>query len=74
MFEKKSLHLSSTLDILYIELKKTINVMASVLFIVVTYSLVSKVMMMRMGLLFMPPTQLLLHMKLYRMVVNSVPT
>lgn len=39
-----------------------------------TYSLVSKVMMMRMGLLFMPPTQLLLHMKLYRMVVNSVPT
>lgn len=48
--------------------------MASVLFIVVTYSLVSKVMMMRMGLLFMPPTQLLLHMKLYRMVVNSVPT
>lgn len=30
--------------------------------------------MMRMGLLFMPPTQLLLHMKLYRMVVNSVPT
>lgn len=39
-----------------------------------TYSLVSRVMMMRMGLLFMPPTQLLLHMKLYRMVVNSVPT
>lgn len=39
-----------------------------------TYSLVSKVMMMRMGLLFMPPTQLLLHMKLYRIVVNSVPT
>lgn len=30
--------------------------------------------MMRMGLLFMPPTQLLLHIKLYRMVVNSVPT
>lgn len=39
-----------------------------------TYSLVSRVMMIRMGLLFMPPTQLLLHMKLYRMVVNSVPT
>lgn len=39
-----------------------------------TYSLVSRVIMMRMGLLFMPPTQLLLHMKLYRMVVNSVPT
>lgn len=39
-----------------------------------THSLVSRVMMMRMGLLFMPPTQLLLHMKLYRMVVNSVPT
>lgn len=48
--------------------------LTSVLFIVVTYSLVSKVMMMRMGLLFIPPTQLLLHMKLYRMVVNSVPT
>lgn len=31
-------------------------------------------MMTRMGLRFMPPTQLLLHMKLYRMVVNSVPT
>ena len=31
-------------------------------------------MMMRMGRRFMPPTQLLLHMKLYRMVVNSVPT
>lgn len=30
--------------------------------------------MMRMGRRFMPPTQLLLHMKLYRMVVNSVPT
>lgn len=30
--------------------------------------------MTRMGLRFMPPTQLLLHMKLYRMVVNSVPT
>lgn len=29
---------------------------------------------MRMGRRFMPPTQLLLHMKLYRMVVNSVPT
>lgn len=39
-----------------------------------THSLVSRVMMMRMGLLFIPPTQLLLHMKLYRMVVNSVPT
>lgn len=39
-----------------------------------TYSLVSKVMIIRMGLLFIPPTQLLLHMKLYRMVVNSVPT
>lgn len=39
-----------------------------------TYSLISRVMMMRMGLLFIPPTQLLLHMKLYRMVVNSVPT
>lgn len=38
------------------------------------YSLVSKVMIMRIGLLFMPPTQLLLHIKLYRMVVNSVPT
>lgn len=40
----------------------------------VTYSLVSRVTMMRMGLLFMPPTQLELHIKLYRMVVNSVPT
>lgn len=30
--------------------------------------------MTRMGLRFMPPTQLLLHMKLYKMVVNSVPT
>lgn len=30
--------------------------------------------MTRIGLRFMPPTQLLLHMKLYRMVVNSVPT
>lgn len=39
-----------------------------------TYSRVSRVMMMRMGLRFMPPTQLLLHMKLYKMVVNSVPT
>lgn len=29
---------------------------------------------MRMGRRFMPPTQLLLHMKLYKMVVNSVPT
>lgn len=38
-----------------------------------THSRVSRVMM-RMGLEFMPPTQLLLHMKLYRMVVNSVPT
>lgn len=39
-----------------------------------THSRVSRVMMMRMGRRFMPPTQLLLHMKLYRMVVNSVPT
>lgn len=39
-----------------------------------THSRVSSVMMMRMGRRFMPPTQLLLHMKLYRMVVNSVPT
>lgn len=39
-----------------------------------THSRVSKVMITRMGLRFMPPTQLLLHMKLYRMVVNSVPT
>lgn len=41
---------------------------------VFTHSRVSSVMMMRMGLRFIPPTQLLLHMKLYRMVVNSVPT
>ena len=39
-----------------------------------THSRISRVMMMRMGRRFMPPTQLLLHMKLYRMVVNSVPT
>lgn len=39
-----------------------------------TYSLVSRVTMMRMGRRFMPPTQLLLHMKLYKTVVNSVPT
>lgn len=39
-----------------------------------THSRVSSVMMMRIGLRFIPPTQLLLHMKLYRMVVNSVPT
>lgn len=39
-----------------------------------THSRASSVMMMRMGRRFMPPTQLLLHMKLYRMVVNSVPT
>lgn len=32
--------------------------------IILTHSLVSRVMMMRMGLLFMPPTQLLLHIKL----------
>lgn len=38
------------------------------------YSLVSKVTMMRIGRLFIPPTQLELHMKLYKMVVNSVPT
>lgn len=38
------------------------------------YSLVSRVTMMRIGRLFIPPTQLELHMKLYRMVVNSVPT
>ena len=30
--------------------------------------------MMRIGRLFIPPTQLELHMKLYRIVVNSVPT
>lgn len=38
------------------------------------YSLVSKVTMMRMGRRFIPPTQLELHMKLYRIVVYSVPT
>lgn len=40
----------------------------------VTYSLVSSVTMMRIGRRFIPPTQLLLHMKLYKTVVNSVPT
>lgn len=40
----------------------------------VSYSLVSKVTMMRMGRRFIPPTQLELHMKLYKIVVNSVPT
>lgn len=40
----------------------------------VTYSLVSKVTMIKIGRRFIPPTQLLLHMKLYRTVVNSVPT
>lgn len=30
--------------------------------------------MMRIGRLFIPPTQLELHMKLYKIVVNSVPT
>lgn len=39
-----------------------------------TYSLVSKVTMIKIGRRFIPPTQLLLHMKLYRTVVNSVPT
>lgn len=39
-----------------------------------THSRASRVMIMRMGRRFMPPTQLLLHMKLYKMVVNSVPT
>lgn len=39
-----------------------------------TYSLVSRVTMMRIGRRFIPPTQLELHMKLYKMVVNSVPT
>lgn len=39
-----------------------------------TYSLVSSVTMMRIGRRFIPPTQLLLHMKLYKTVVNSVPT
>lgn len=41
---------------------------------VVSYSLVSRVTMMRMGRRFIPPTQLELHMKLYSIVVNSVPT
>lgn len=40
----------------------------------VSYSLVSSVTMMRIGRLFIPPTQLELHMKLYKIVVNSVPT
>lgn len=40
----------------------------------ISYSLVSRVTMMRMGRLFIPPTQLELHMKLYKIVVNSVPT
>lgn len=40
----------------------------------ISHSLVSKVTMMRMGRLFIPPTQLELHMKLYKIVVNSVPT
>lgn len=40
----------------------------------VSYSLVSRVTMMRIGRLFIPPTQLELHMKLYKIVVNSVPT
>lgn len=39
-----------------------------------SYSLVSRVTMMRIGRLFIPPTQLELHMKLYKIVVNSVPT
>lgn len=39
-----------------------------------TYSLVSRVTIMRIGRLFIPPTQLELHIKLYRIVVNSVPT
>lgn len=41
---------------------------------VMSYSLVSKVTMMRIGRLFIPPTQLELHIKLYKIVVNSVPT
>ena len=41
---------------------------------VMAYSLVSKVTMMRIGRLFIPPTQLELHIKLYKIVVNSVPT
>lgn len=40
----------------------------------IAYSLVSKVTMMRIGRLFIPPTQLELHIKLYKIVVNSVPT
>lgn len=40
----------------------------------VSYSLVSRVTMMRIGRLFIPPTQLELHIKLYNIVVNSVPT
>lgn len=40
----------------------------------VSYSLVSRVTMMRIGRLFIPPTQLELHIKLYSIVVNSVPT
>ena len=39
-----------------------------------TYSLVSRVTMIKIGRRFIPPTQLLLHMKLYKTVVNSVPT